>query len=80
MLVAQEVSIGVIKERIVTWINSEKREFEWGHVGMSVLIIGKTEGTFHQQYQIVDFGRASAPIVVPISTIEKIEVAWEQLR
>ena len=67
-----EIGIGVITEPIITWTNSAGREFEWGHVGMTVDILSAKE----EIYEIVDLDRAATPISVLKKFIGKIEVVW----
>jgi hypothetical protein len=73
---ASEMRIGVIKRPIITWTNSAGREFIWGRVGMTVDIITESE----KLYEVVDLLRGAAPICVPKSSIEKIEIVWKQIR
>jgi len=67
-----EIGIGVITEPIIIWTNSAGREFEWGHVGMTVDILSAKE----EICEIVDLDRAAIPISVPKKFIGKIEVSW----
>lgn len=71
-----KVSIGVISHPVISWINSNGREFEWGHVGMAVDILE----TWESLYLIVDLDRAAVPTHVPKEHIVKIDIVWMILK